>query len=267
MFAYQGSKRGEIVHIMPYVPQVPTLADVFGGGGSVYLALRRARPDATVIYNDFDIGVYNIFKSVAEGKAAQVEAEVSAMLAEHLARPDFEALKLRRNALIDLIDRDETNKTAVNMLYLQRTSLRGLWNCRNMVNLRKIVQLKITSFNATVNQPDCVRNMDYRDIMRVYQADAGAFLYLDPPYNSKNTSTATYRRMAGGYHNYLVFIQEFMNDPATLCKVMLNVDFTGDVYCRFKDRIKVVYPVRYSASNTLGDLSKPPLYHVIICNF
>jgi site-specific DNA-adenine methylase len=100
-----------------------------------------------------------------------------------------------------------------------------------------------------------------------YKLDPLAFLYLDPPYNSKNTSTESYIAMSGEYHNYLLFIQEFINDPTTKCRVMLNVDFTGDVYCRFKDNIKHHYPVRYSAQTSINDKSKPPIYHTIILNY
>ena len=267
MFPYQGSKRAELPHIMPYIPtDSPRMVDVFAGSGAVFMAMITHVPTAQVIYNDINRGLASIAWCIAEGKAADVERKYDLLIGETMTS---EQIRQSRQLIITRVSQVERNEEkAAMMLFLIRTGFRGVWNNPRMINLRPLAQRhKITDHSAAIHEPGNISSLDYRDIMARYQGDAAAFLYLDPPYNSKNTSTQSYQGMAGGHHNYLNFIAEFMRSRDTCCRVMLNVDFTGDVYVKFKDLIKHVYPVRYSSSTRANDPSRPPLYHVIITNY
>ena len=267
MFTYQGSKRLELKHILPALPEMKDIkntVDVFGGAGHIYLSLLKLYPEKEHFYNDFDITLYNIFYAVANGKAKEVETEFLKML-DH---KNTDELREKRRTVLKLINENPENKTPFNMLYLYRTCGRGFWDSPHMVKLKPITQNnKLTKWEAIVNKKENITNDDYIIIMNKYKNDESAFLYLDPPYNSKGVNTQTYKRMNGGYHNYLIFIEQFFKDQETKCKVMLNIDFTGDVYMRFKEYIKLVYPIIYNISQKKKDVSVPKQYHCIICNY
>ena len=273
MFPYQGSKRAELPHIMLHIlTDSPRMVNVFAGNGAVFMAMITHVPTAQVIYNDINRGLASIAWCIADGKAADVERKYNALIS-HITDPgpnglDERMRNYRAQNLRGLADVGNQEMEAATMLFLIQTGFRGVWNNPRMINLRPLAQRhKITDHSAAIHEPGNISSLDYRVIMNRYQGDVGAFLYLDPPYNSKNTSTQSYQGMAGGYHNYLNFISEFMHSEETCCRVMLNVDFTGDVYVKFKDMIKHVYPVRYSSSTRANDPSRPPLYHVIITNY
>lgn len=277
MFPYQGSKQKELSEILPKIPLTAhVMVDVFGGAGSVFLAMIRTFPAAKIIYNDINEHLAAIFMSVAIGKAAYIEDKIKEMLTNHTLTPEGLAnLKVTRGILIDQEEKDkdflyneDVADHAARTLYLMRTSAKGLYMNRAMVNQRAIPKKKkLTDYDEIVDDESNIMSVDYRKIMNIYKTDPNAFLYLDPPYNSKNTSTASYYAMSGDFHNYLSFIEEFMKSPDTKCKVMLNIDFTGDVYVRFSQMLKHIYRVRYSAQTSINDGSKPPLYHVICTNY
>jgi site-specific DNA-adenine methylase len=261
MFAYQGSKKRELIYIVPLLPTVDIYVDVFGGGGSVFLKFCELYPTKTCVYNDFSYGLYDIFKNVSDGKGQELENKFNAML----THTNPVELRVRRCEVIQRVKAANWRCEALDLLYLLRTATLGLWTNETLCNIRGIPKKNpLTSFNI-LGRP--VFNKDYRQILTEYKTNENAFLYLDPPYNSKNTSCETYKVMGGDYHNYLVFIEQVFKDPATRCKLMLNIDFTGDVYQRFKDFIKITYQIRYSMNRKITDTSKPPLYHCIITNY
>jgi len=267
MFTYQGSKRLELKYILSFLPNMDNIqktADIFGGAGNIYLALAKDYINKEHYYNEFDPAIYNIFYAVADGRAEQVEEEYLKML----NHKDTDELRQNRHRIYDLIKVSKDNATPANMLYMIRTAGRGFWDAPHMVRLGPIPQKnKINHYINLVNKKENITNKDYIEIMNKFKNDESAFLYLDPPYNSKNVNTQTYKRMSGGYHNYLIFIEQFFRDPETKCKVMLNIDFTGDVYMRFKEYIKLVYPIIYNINQRKKDISVPKQYHCIICNY
>jgi site-specific DNA-adenine methylase len=266
MFTYQGSKRKELPFIRDHEPkEFKTMVDVFGGGGNVFLDYLQRYPEKTCIYNDFDDCLYEIFYTVAIGNAADLEERVVEMFNPDTVRAD-------RINLLKQINAGEVKNDAVNFLYLSRTSGRGFWNVPYMIMMRNgnpcLSPSNLSKYAEIVNDPDCIHNNDYKNEMNLYKHNSDAFLYLDPPYNGKNTSCQTYKNMVKGeYHNFLIFIEQFMKDPETKCKVMLNIDFQGEVYARFKDLIKLVYPVRYNSNSKVTVSSKSQQYHCIVCNY
>jgi len=266
MFVYVGSKRLELNQIRECEPlEFKTFVDVFGGAGNVYLDYLKRFPHVICLYNDFDEGISGVFTEVSKGNAKKLDHDV-----EEMFKSEGTSF---RDELITKIENGDEKKTPTNFLFLLRTAARGMWNSKHFCKLKKGVPAlspsSLQKYESIINNPFVIHNKDYRDMMNLYKHDETAFLYLDPPYNGKGTTTSTYKMITQGvYHNFLIFIEEFMKDPETKCKVMLNIDFQGDVYVRFKDLIKLVYPVRYSPSNsTKSENKKSQQYHVIISNY
>lgn len=265
MFVYQGSKRLELKQIRECEPKVAfrTFVDVFGGAGNVYLDYLKRFPNVICIYNDFDECLSNIFKEVASGNAKLLDQQIEEMFSSGI----------RRDELITKIENGDEKKDSKNFLFLLRTAARGFWNAKQYCKLKNGIPAlspsSLQKYAPIVNNISTIHNRDYREEMNLYKNDETAFLYLDPPYNGKGTRINTYKEMTvGKFHNFLIFIEEFIKDPETKCKVMLNIDFQGDVYVRFRDLIKLVYPVKYSVCNqTKDDNKKVQQYHVIITNY
>jgi site-specific DNA-adenine methylase len=281
MFAYQGSKRKEIGQIMPHVPTDSTVyIDAFGGSGAVFLAMCDAfagritweRATARVIYNELNPRLHSVFLAMANRQSVAVEMGYNASIELFETEPvDYDTLRAVRVRLLDMPPDTNPIDRAVHTLFLIRTGCRGVWNSRRMCHMGRAfpsnhrLYRHLESFAHV--QPGDILCQDYRELMRAYQGEAGAFFYLDPPYNSKNTSTVSYVGMGGDQLNYLDFIEQYMKSPNTCCRVMLNIDMTGDVYVRFKDLIRHVYRVQYSSRTALNDPSRPPIYHVICTNY
>jgi site-specific DNA-adenine methylase len=264
MFVYIGSKRLELNQIRECEPlEFKTFVDVVGGAGNVYLDYLKRFPHVICVYNDFDECLSGVFTEVSKGNAKKLDHDVEEM---------FKCVK--RDELITKIENGDEKKTPLNFLFLTRTSARGMWNVKQFCKLKKGIPAlspsSLQKYESIINNPFVIHNKDYRDMMNLYKNDETAFLYLDPPYNGKGKSRTTNLIYKNGkvYHDFLIFIEEFMKDPETKCKVMLNIDFRGDVYVRFKDLIKLVYPVRYSPTNsTKPENKKSQQYHVIITNY
>ena len=137
---------------------------------------------------------------------------------------------------------------------MPKTSKEGVINkCKKIEYYKKFAELfkKLT-----------ITNKDYKDILEHYKNDSNKFLYLDPPYVSKNPNEYGVNFTITD----LIFIKKFM--VQCKCKVMLHIDFTGYTYDLFKQYIKHYYSIRYGMSNKSKDIKDIyNKYHMFVCNY
>ncbi len=163
-------------------PTATTFVDLFGGSGLLSHITKHERPDARVIYNDFDD--YHI-------RLENVE-RTNALLAEirNLLSGTPRTIRLpvdKRNAVFDLIaeyDRDgfvDYVTLSPSILFSSRyvTSLEGLkkehfYNC---------VKQAPYSCDGYFNGFEIVKH-DYRDLFAQYKDTPGVVFLVDPPYLS-----------------------------------------------------------------------------------
>ena len=255
--AYQGSKRKEVNHIKDYEPtSIDTFVDVFGGGANV--SLFYLGRNINTIYNDVSIDMVRLL-NILKNKTQTKE-----LIEEYNKIKDDNCVKL----FYDIYDNVVILSPACKFLYLSSCCFRSIITMRTPI-LRKpdnhIGKCKsidyFIKFNDIFKDLE-VFNDDYKITLERYKDCYDFFLYLDPPYVSKNTKDYVKEFTI----NDLEYIKAFM--LSCKCNVMLHIDFTGWTYFQFKDMIKSVYPVRYSMSNKKAEVKDIYCkYHCIITNY
>lgn len=261
--SYLGGKRREIQKIKDQQPTAfNKFVDVFGGGGSVILWYIQDNPNLKAHYNDINKEITELYGMLKDG------SKVSKVLEE------FEKIDLNDEEFYYKVANGEVVMNEnVKYIYLKATSRMGDI-ARKLFNKRKNKDGTYTNESRNLKSykkfylyKDILKNMeitqlDYKIILEKYKNDENAFLYLDCPYVSKSTGEYGVEFKADN----LDYINKFMRDESTKCKVMLNVDFLGYNYHLFKELIKDSYPIKY-ASSTSRAKNVYQKYHCIICNY
>lgn len=261
--SYLGGKRREIQRIKDHQPEEFTkLIDVFGGGFSIGLWYIQESPKLKTHYNDINEDITNLYKLLKDG------TDVKKVLDE------FKKIDLNDEELYYKVSNGEVEiDNNVKYIYLKATSRMGDIS-RKLFNKRKNKDGSYTnesrnlkSYEKFYKYKDIMKNVeitckDYKEILDQYKNDKDAFLYLDPPYISKSTTEYGLEFKADN----IQYINDFMRDKDTKCKIMLNVDFLGYNYDLFKDMIRDYYSVKY-ASSTSRAINVYQKYHCIICNY
>lgn len=252
---YYGSKYKELFKIYEHEPETfDTFVDVFGGGGSC--SLNYGQRGKSVHYNDFFAPLVQMFQTLQDKEqAAKLEERLRSITPDKTNHSDL---------------CDGTMGVMERLFYISRCTMNidphhtGQFTTRFKGRTTEMKPILPQSVNLS-SYPDSLKNWtitknDFIDILKQYQHDENAFLYCDPPYVSKTTKQYTTTFTS----NDLMTIYNFMKDPLTKCRVMLNVDYTGWTRETFGDLLKTCYPVEYGRSRSLDIYTK---YHLIICNY
>lgn len=164
-----------------------TFVDLFGGSGLLSHFVRNVRPDAQIVYNDFD------------GYTQRIEAipTTNLILAE-LRRitkdvPRHKAITgARREQILDII-RKYDKRGFVDYITLSTSILFSAKYATSLAELEKqtlyntIRQNDYTADNYL--QGITIVHQDYKDLFRRYQNDDGVCFLIDPPYLSTQATT------------------------------------------------------------------------------
>jgi site-specific DNA-adenine methylase len=102
----------------------------------------------------------------------------------------------------------------------------------------------------------------YREILEQYCDDPTAFLYLDPPYISKEIGQYGYNFTIED----LMYIHDFMGRAK--CKVMLNTDYVGFMRETFAEFHPYGYTFKFNPAGTMvKNVGVYPRYHIIFTNY
>jgi site-specific DNA-adenine methylase len=253
---YLGSKFKELFKIYENEPEAfDHFVDVFGGGGSC--SLNYSKRGKSVHYNDIYGPLVEMFTMLKDKEQAEkMEQRLRSI------RPDKTNHAGLCSGEFGTIER---------LFYVVRCTINmcphhpGLYAPRF---LRGTTQRTRDILPPSVHLSDYADNlknwdisqMHYMDILKQYQNNETAFLYCDPPYVSKTTKqyTTTFEVVD------LMNIFNFMKDPSTKCRVMLNVDYTGWTRETFAEMVKTCYPVVYGRHTKMNIYEK---YHLMVCNY
>jgi site-specific DNA-adenine methylase len=262
--SYQGSKQGELKVIESKQPDYfDKIVDVFGGGGSVSLFYLQSY-EVKVIYNDISpdmCELFRVLKNTDETKALIEKLD-------NIPISDEEYL-IRRDSLKEAFKNN--TEDLVNFIYCSTYACRGRIFSSG-VNRRDGVICKRKNFNTLLEysdilQPLNITNEDALKVIKNYQSDEDAFLYLDPPYLQKGSDNTGYRSASV---DLLKSIFDLIKDPKTKCKILLHMDFSGWIYAEMKDFIKHYYPAKYKMTGAKGKhngTNYHQRYHVMLCNY
>ena len=253
IIAYQGSKRKELKIIKEYQPkQFDEIIDVFGGGANV--TLYYLKEDYKVQYNDILSSMCSLLTTLKDNeKTDKLIKEYNEVVKNNTTEKFYK-----------IFDKEFIISEEARLIYLSGSCFRSLLS-RRMPNYRKGVLAKCKKIEyykkfAELLKPLKITNKDYKDILEQYKNDSNKFLYLDPPYVSKNTNDYGVNFSIKD----LIYIKKFMGQCK--CKVMLHIDFTGYTYDLFKQYIKHYYSVKYCMTGSkIKDIYNK--YHMFVCNY
>lgn len=204
---FQGQKRmfaKEFIKVLKHYPDDAVFVDLFGGSGLLSHITKCQKPDATVVYNDFDNYRHRLENIPRTNALLDKIREVVASVPRQKVLPEK-----TKEAILSLIEQEEKERGYVDYITLSTSLLFSMKYATNLDGLRK------ETFYNTVrkcNYDLCldflngleVVSCDYRELFRRYKDVPNVVFLIDPPYLS--TEVGTYI-MNWGLSDYLDVLQ------------------------------------------------------------
>lgn len=204
---FQGQKRmfaKEFIKVLKHYPDDAVFVDLFGGSGLLSHITKCQKPDATVVYNDFDNYRHRLENIPRTNALLDKIREVVASVPRQKVLPEK-----TKEAILSLIEQEEKERGYVDYITLSTSLLFSMKYATNLDGLRK------ETFYNTVrkcNYDLCldflngleVVSCDYRELFSRYKDVPNVVFLIDPPYLS--TEVGTYI-MNWGLSDYLDVLQ------------------------------------------------------------
>lgn len=204
---FQGQKRmfaKEFIKVLKHYPDDTVFVDLFGGSGLLSHITKCQKPDATVVYNDFDNYRRRLENIPRTNALLDKIREVVTSVPRQKVLPGK-----TKEAILFLIEQEEKERGYVDYITLSTSLLFSMKYATNLDGLRK------ETFYNTVrkcNYDLCldflngleVVSCDYRELFRRYKDVPNVVFLIDPPYLS--TEVGTYI-MNWGLSDYLDVLQ------------------------------------------------------------
>lgn len=204
---FQGQKRmfaKEFIKVLKHYPDDAVFVDLFGGSGLLSHITKCQKPDATVVYNDFDNYRHRLENIPRTNALLDKIREVVASVPRQKVLPEK-----TKEAILFLIEQEEKERGYVDYITLSTSLLFSMKYATNLDGLRK------ETFYNTVrkcNYDLCldflngleVVSCDYRELFSRYKDVPNVVFLIDPPYLSTEVGTYT---MNWGLSDYLDVLQ------------------------------------------------------------
>ena len=190
---FQGQKRKfakEFAKVLQQYPDDTVFVDLFGGSGLLSHITKRQKPNATVVYNDFD----NYRQRLAHiSQTNELLAAIREILKD-VPRSKMVQGELRQ-AVIDAIKRHEKCYGYVDYITLSSSIMFSMKYCTNIDDLEKqgiYNRVRRGDFATCDGYLDglTVVSADYKQLVEQYKDVPNVVFIIDPPYLS--TDTASY---------------------------------------------------------------------------
>lgn len=216
---FQGQKRmllREFKEVIATLPDDVTIIDLFGGSGLLSRAAKDVKPNAKVVYNDFD-GYSERLKQIDR---TNIILERIRVAIDGFAKSDKLDNKTRAYILSYLIEEDKKKPIdiitiASNLLFSGKfvSDIKGLAKHGFYNN----AVLKDYSCDGYLDGLEVIR-CDYKELFDKYKGDDNAFFILDPPYLSTD---------ANSYSSYWR-LRDYINIFRCLNQIRRFVYFTSE---------------------------------------
>ena len=227
---FQGQKRNFLRiyrELLSTLPDDAIFVDLFGGSGLLSHTTRAIKPNATVVYNDFDNYRARIAAIPTTNALLGLIRPIVADVPRHARLPEAvraEVLEVLRKAdaegFVDYI----TLSSSLLFSSKYATSLAEISREQFYNNVRRTDYAAAGYLDGLT-----IASNDYREVFNQYKNDPRAIFLLDPPYLSTDTTTYT---MSWTLSDYL--------DVLTLLHGHRFVYFTSDKSHIIEDRKSVV---------------------------
>ena len=198
---FQGQKRNfasAYREVLKLYPECTTIVDLFGGSGLLARISKDERPDARVIFNDFDNFADRVRNIPNTNRLLHAFREVVAGLKRHSLIP-----KEKKEAIISILEKEtgfvDFVSISSSLLFSMKyeTSLEGLKKQTFYNNVR------LNDYSPADGYLDGIEVVkgDYKEIFERFKNEKNVLWLVDPPYLS--TDCTTYNNLYWKLGDYL----------------------------------------------------------------
>lgn len=189
---FVGQKRmfaKEFIKVLKQYPYNTVFVDLFGGSGLLSHITKRQRPDATVVYNDFDNYRYRLANIPNTNRMLEDIRKISIDVPRHkLIKGDV------RERILDRIRQEEEQHGYVDYITVSSSIMFSMKYKMSLDELRKEALYNNIRKN---DYPDCsdylegltITSCDYKDVFKKYKDVPNVVFLVDPPYLSTDVGT------------------------------------------------------------------------------
>ena len=204
---FQGQKRmfaKEFIKVLKHYQDDAVFVDLFGGSGLLSHITKCQKPDATVVYNDFDNYRRRLENIPRTNALLDKIREVVASVPRRKILPEK-----TKEAILLLIEQEEKERGYVDYITLSTSLLFSMKYATNLDGLRKETfynTVRIFNYDLCHDYLDGLEvvSCDYRELFSRYKDVPNVVFLIDPPYLSTEVGTYT---MNWGLSDYLDVLQ------------------------------------------------------------
>ena len=182
---FVGQKRmfaKEFIKVLEQFPEDTVFVDLFGGSGLLSHIAKRSKPDATVVYNDFDNYRFRL-KNIPQTN--KLLADIRELVGNSI--PKHKPIKGElRERIFKRIEEEELNVGYVDFITLS-SSLMFSMKYKEVLynNIRKTGYPESSDYLKGLEIVSC----DYKAVFNQYKDVPGVVFLIDPPYLSTDVGT------------------------------------------------------------------------------
>lgn len=192
---FVGQKRmfaREFMKVLDQFPDDATFVDLFGGSGLLSHITKRCKPNATVVYNDFD-NYRRRLENIPHTN--RLIADIRAIVGDTVPRHKAITGGLRER-IFKRIQQEERDAGYVDFITLSSSLLFSMKYVLNSVEMQKETLYNNIRHSDYTLCPDYLSDLritsrDYREVFDEYKNVPGVVFLVDPPYLSTEVGTYT----------------------------------------------------------------------------
>ena len=259
---FVGQKRmfaKEFIKVLGQFPDSTVFVDLFGGSGLLSHIAKCIRPDATVIYNDFD----NYRQRLANTPNTNVLLSDIRRIAERVPR-NKRIIGENRDKVFARIEKEEKERGYVDYITLSSSLL---FSMKYVLNLEGMTKETLYNVIRQTDYPEAVDYLegltitckDYKEVFECYKDVPNVVFLVDPPYLSTEVGTYKMYWCLADYldvlnvlkrHSFVYFTSN-KSSILELCDWMDRNPFIGNP---FKDCRKIEFNAHMNYNSKYTDI-------------
>ena len=192
---FVGQKRmfaREFMKVLDQFPDDATFVDLFGGSGLLSHITKRCKPNATVVYNDFD-NYRRRFENIP--RTNHLIADIRAIVGDAVPRHKAITGDLRER-IFKRIQQEERDTGYVDFITLSSSIM---FSMKYKLSIPELKREALYNNIRKTDYPKCldylegleITSQDYREVFEEYKNIPGVVFLIDPPYLSTEVGTYT----------------------------------------------------------------------------
>ena len=180
----------KFIKVLEQFPEDTVFVDLFGGSGLLSHIAKRSKPDATVVYNDFDNYRFRL-KNIPQTN--KLLADIRELVGNSI--PKHKPIKGElRERIFKRIEEEELNVGYVDFITLSSSLMFSMKYKLSVAEMRKEVLYNNIRKTGYPESSDYLKGLeivscDYKAVFNQYKDVPGVVFLIDPPYLSTDVGT------------------------------------------------------------------------------